>query len=49
MLLTDDKHVVTALDVQPDKLSQLDRLMDIRAKSRQPTTSPADAAEGDSE
>jgi protocatechuate 3,4-dioxygenase beta subunit len=41
MLLTDDKHLVKALDIQPDKLGTLG---DIPAASQQPTTSPAPSA-----
>jgi hypothetical protein len=41
MLLTDDKHAVTAVDVQPDQLS---RLADIPAGPKQPATSPAPSA-----
>jgi hypothetical protein len=43
MLLTDDKHVVTVVDVQADKLT---RLGDIPAGTQQSTTSPATATEG---
>jgi protocatechuate 3,4-dioxygenase beta subunit len=43
MLLTDDKHLVTAADVKPD---QLGRLGDIPAGPPQSTTGPADAAAG---
>jgi hypothetical protein len=45
MLLTDDKHVVTVVDLQADKLT---RLGDIPAGPPQSTTSPAPAAEGGS-
>jgi len=38
MLLTDDKHVVTVLDIQPDKLGTLG---ETPPASQQPTTSPA--------
>jgi len=43
MLLADDKHVVTALAVQPDDLG---RLGDIPPSPEDPTTRPADAAAG---
>jgi hypothetical protein len=42
MLTTDDKHVVSAVDVQPD---QLFRLGDIPPATQQSTTSPAPSAE----
>jgi len=45
MLLTDDKHAVAAVGVQPDQLSGLG---DIPAGTQQSTTSPAPSAEGDS-
>jgi protocatechuate 3,4-dioxygenase beta subunit len=41
MLTTDDKHVVTVLDIQPDKLDQLRGLGQPPAAKPQSTTSPA--------
>jgi hypothetical protein len=45
MLTTEEKHVVTAMDVQADQLSGLG---DVPAGPKQSTTSPAPAAEGGS-